>query len=174
MKTLKIFFNAFRQLTFKKILRLLKLGLGNPILSMLTLYASAKAFRIAKKRFPKTASTDGVGNAFRHALWFCLIASFASKVHSPKKSVLWAERVTNLHEELFPNPPLQKKMDLHNNKVGLHLFEKMLPGIHRQFFETSFFVEKLLKMADVAVLVKDIHEFPEENQLLFIAKSEEH
>jgi len=156
MKTLKIFLNAFRNLSIKKILRLLQLALGNPFLFVLTLYASAKTLKIAKKHFPVTNSSNGVGNAFRHALWFCLIANYACKIHSPKKSIAWAEKVTSLHEEFFPNPPLQKKMDLHNNKIGKQLFEEMLTGIHRQFFETSFFVEKLLPMTKDALLISDL------------------
>lgn len=51
-----------------------------------------------------------------------------------------------MHEDLFPNPPLQRKMDLHNNQVGRDYFMQLLPTIHRQFFETSFFVDQLLEL----------------------------
>jgi hypothetical protein len=36
-------------------------------------------------------------------------------------------------------------MDLHNNAIGIQFFESLLPGIHRQFFETSFFINGLSK-----------------------------
>lgn len=58
-----------------------------------------------------------------------------------------------MHEELFPNQPLETKMDLHNNKVGMDYFMELLPGIHRQFFEKSFFIDALeKKMKDAKVL----------------------
>ena len=63
--------------------------------------------------------------------------------------------MTDLHEELFPNEPLEKMMDLHNNLVGMNLFSELLPGIHRQFFETSFFVEKLLEKTETGKILTD-------------------
>ncbi|CAM3173810.1 hypothetical protein KADA111694_07470 [Kaistella daneshvariae] len=64
--------------------------------------------------------------------------------------------MTDLHEELFPNNPLEKKMDLHNNKVGMDYFMELLPGVHRQFFETSFFVEELLNKAKTAKVLENL------------------
>ena len=61
-----------------------------------------------------------------------------------------------MHEELFPNEPLETKMDLHNNKIGMDLFMEMLPGIHRQFFESGFFVEKLKVMTKNAEILNDV------------------
>lgn len=58
-----------------------------------------------------------------------------------------------MHEELFPNKPLETKMDLHNNKIGMDYFMELLPGIHRQFFEKGFFIDALIdKMKDAKVL----------------------
>jgi hypothetical protein len=51
MKTLKVFINTFRQLTFKKFIRLLKLSLSNPIFSILSFVATVRAYLIAKKYF---------------------------------------------------------------------------------------------------------------------------
>lgn len=64
--------------------------------------------------------------------------------------------MTDMHEELFPNEPLETKMDLHNNQIGMDLFMEMLPGIHRQFFESSFFVEKLKVMTKNAEILNDV------------------
>ena len=64
--------------------------------------------------------------------------------------------MTDLHEELFPNEPLEKKMDLHNNQVGMDLFMEMLQGIHRQFFETNFLVDKILEKIKTAKILENL------------------
>lgn len=60
-----------------------------------------------------------------------------------------------MHEDLFPNEPLQTKMDLHNNEIGRQYFMSLLPGIHRQFFETSFFVDQLIELTKNSVILKN-------------------
>ncbi|MDE5490253.1 DUF6973 domain-containing protein [Elizabethkingia meningoseptica] len=170
MRTLKVFINSFRQLTFKKFIRLLKLSLSNPIFSVLSFIATVRAYTIAKKYYPRTNSTDGKGNAFRHALWCCLILMYCCKVSSPRKCLQWCKKVTDFHEEIFPNEPLQTKMDLHNNSVGIQFFESLLPGIHRQFFETSFFIKELIEKTDQAVFVTNMEEEITAEQLMYIQK----
>lgn len=64
--------------------------------------------------------------------------------------------MTDMHEELFPNDPLETQMDLHNNQVGMDLFMQLLPGIHRQFFEKSFFVEALFEKTKTARILTDL------------------
>ncbi len=135
-------------------MKLLSLVLPHPLFALLSFYATVKSFTLAQKYFPKTNSNDGIGNAFRHALWCCLIMMYCSKISSPEKSLKWCKKMTDLHEELFPNEPLQTKMDLHNNKVGMDLYMELLPGIHRQFFETGFFIDLLLKKTKTAVILK--------------------
>lgn len=149
-------------MSFKKILRLLRLVLPHPVFSLLSFYATLKAYTIAQKKFPETASTNGIGNAFRHALWCCFIMMYCCKVSSPKKALEFCKRITNLHEELFPNKPLETKMDLHNNKIGMDYFMEMLKGVHRQFFEKSFFIDGLeKKMQDAKVLKNTDDDFKE-------------
>jgi hypothetical protein len=143
-------------MSFKKIMRLLSLVLPHPLFSLLSFYATIQAFTIAQKRFPKTASTNGIGNAFRHALWCCFIIMYCSKISSPEKAVNFCKKITDLHEELFPNQPLETKMDLHNNKVGIDYFMELLPGIHRQFFEKGFFIDALLKKMEEAKVLKNL------------------
>lgn len=78
---------------------------------------------------------------------------YCCKVSSPEKALAFCKRITDLHEELFPNKPLETKMDLHNNKIGMDYFMEMLQGVHRQFFEKSFFINGLeKKMEDAKVL----------------------
>ena len=107
-------------------------------------------------------------DAFRHAYWCCLIMMYFCKVSSPEKSLKWCEKLTNMHEDLFPNKPLETKMDLHNNRVGMDYFMSLVPGIHRQFFESSFFIEELRKRTENAVLIRSVDEEVDENQLIYL------
>lgn len=159
-KTALILVRTLSTLTFKKIVKLLSVTLPHPLFSLLSFYATIRSFLIAKKYFPETNSTNGIGNAFRHALWTCLIMMYCCKISSPKKSWDFCKKITDLHEELFPNKPLETKMDLHNNKVGMNLFMEMLQGIHRQFFETGFFINKLFEKTKTAKVLKSVDENP--------------
>ncbi|MFC6266890.1 DUF6973 domain-containing protein [Frigoriflavimonas asaccharolytica] len=152
-KAFTIFVNTIRTLTFKKLGLLLGTTIPNPLFTAISFYATLKAFVLAKKYFPKTNSSDGIGNAFRHALWTSLILMYYCKISSPKKALKWCKKITDLHEELFPNEALQKQMDLHNNKVGMDLFMEMVPGIHRQFFESSFLIDELFKKVKTAKIL---------------------
>lgn len=158
MKTTLVFFNTFKQLSLQKMLQVLGLFIRQPVFFVLAVYASFKAYRIAQKKYPTTAGTNGKGNAFRHAFWNCLVLMYCCKVSSPQKALAFCETFTNLHEELFPNQPLEKAMDLHNNEVGRNYFMSLLQGIHRQFFETSFFVEELKVKANNAKLITKLDE----------------
>jgi hypothetical protein len=125
-------------MSFKKIIRLLTLVLPHPVFSLLSFHATVQAYTIAQKKFPKTASTNGVGNAFRHALWCCFIMMYCCKVSSPQKALKFCKRITDMHEELFPNKPLETKMDLHNNKFGMdylkNCFREFTASFSKKFF----------------------------------------
>lgn len=158
MRIVGILINALRTLSFPKIVKLLKLTIPHPLFTILSFFATVKSFAIAKQYFPKTNSSNGVGNAFRHSLWTCLIMMYCCKISSPKKSLDFCKKMTDLHEELFPNKPLETKMDLHNNQVGINLFMNLLEGIHRQFFETNFFVQELLEKTKTAKILKNVED----------------
>ena len=49
---------------------------------------------------------------------------------------------------------LQRKMDLHNNKVGRDYFMQLLPTIHRQFLRPVF-VDQLLALTQQIKTVKN-------------------
>ena len=151
---------AIAHLSFRNLVRLFLLVSSHPWLSIMGFWATLKAFGIAQQIFPASASGNGVGNAFRHALWSALIISYGCKISSPQKAKHYCLKMTNLHEELFPNKPLEKQMDLHNNKIGIDLFFEMLPSIHRQFFETSFLVDALLAKTKTAIVITDTVSFP--------------
>src|SRR5690606_33816071 len=153
-----IFVRTISTLSFKKILMLIRATAPHPLFTLISFYATIRSFALAQKHFPRTSSANGIGNAYRHALWTCLIMMYCCKISSPEKSLDFCKRMTDLHEELFPNKPLEKKMDLHNNQVGMDLFMELLPGIHRQFFETNFFVEKLFVKTKTAKLLTSLEE----------------
>ena len=134
------------------------LTLPHPLFSIMGFFAILRSFSLAQKHFPKTHSNNGIGNAFRHSLWNCLILMYCCKISSPQKALDYCKKTTDLHEELFPNEPLETKMDLHNNQVGINLFMELLPGIHRQFFETSFFVEKLMQKTKTAKILEKLED----------------
>ncbi len=140
----------------------------HPLFAILYTYASFRAFAKAKELYPETNSNNGKGNAFRHSYWCCLIMMYFCKVSSPEKSLKWCKKLTDMHEDLFPNKPLETKMDLHNNRVGMDYFMSLVPGIHRQFFESSFFIEELQKRTENAVLIRSVDEEVDENQLIYL------
>ena len=157
--TPKLVFNVLKSLSLNNLLKLFFTGFSHPIFSVLTFFATYKTYKISEKLFPKTHGLHGAGNAFRHALWNSLIMMYCCKVSSPKKALIWTEKITQMHEDLFPNEPLQRKMDLHNNEIGRQYFMSLLPGIHRQFFETSFFVDQLLELTkNIIILEKEDQE----------------
>lgn len=167
IKHISIIFRSLTSLKFSNLTRLLGLFCLHPIFLGLSFFATIKTISITKKYFPNDHFGDGVGNAFRHALWCCLIMMYCCKISSPKKSKKWCKKITDLHEELFPNTPLQRKMDLHNNSIGINLFMEMLPYIHRQFFETSFFIEKLMVKVQTAKILTSIQQSTE-NELVYL------
>ena len=125
MKVLKTLIRAISSLSFSKIMTVLGLVITHPLLSILSFYATVRTFTISQKFFPISHSTDGIGNAFRHALWCCMILMYCCKITSPEKALKWCKKITDLHEELFPNEPLQRHMDLHNNKIGMNYFQSL-------------------------------------------------
>lgn len=123
--------------------------------------------KITKEKFPQTHQSSTIGNAYRHALWSSLIMVYGSKISSVRKTKIWCKKITTLHEDFFSNPILERKMDLHNNKIGVELFLEMKKNIHRQFFEISFVLEKLdEKLKTAKIITKIDQKFP--NELVYL------
>ncbi|TPV35017.1 hypothetical protein FJ651_05675 [Paucihalobacter ruber] len=59
---------------------------------------------------------------------------------SVEKSVLWAKKITDLHEQLAPNSCLEMQMDLHNNKIGRVIFVE-----HKLYQENQEIIISVLK-----------------------------
>ncbi len=101
--------------------------LMRPHLLYSTLKATSQATSFANEYFPNESNMgNGKANAYKHALWNALIAYYTIWFfRSIKKSILWAKKVTDLHEECFKNPTQEQKMDLANNEQGRYLFALM-------------------------------------------------
>ncbi|NAS10862.1 hypothetical protein GTQ38_02540 [Flavobacteriaceae bacterium R33] len=81
---------------------------------------------ISNANYGKQHHKNTAANAFRHALWNYLIAKKCSSWSGEPQRILdWTQKITDLHEDFLPNKPLAREMDLHNNKVGRHLYTKM-------------------------------------------------
>lgn len=102
--------------------KLLRLSLRFPNFVIPTLIATKKSVQIATAYYGNSHKRNNPANAFRHALWNFLIAKRCRKWALKGKNVLvWTKKITDLHEDLMPNPTLAKAMDLHNNAVGREL-----------------------------------------------------
>ena len=88
----RILLNTLRTLSFKKILKLLRLAMPHPLFSLLGFYATVKSFMLAQKHFPETNANNGIGNAYRHALWTCLIMMYCCKISSPQKALNFCKK----------------------------------------------------------------------------------
>lgn len=109
--------------------------------------------RICDELFGDTHHTDNSANAFRHALWNILIAKSVLRIlKSEERAISWAGKITSLHEELMPNDPLEKEMDLHNNEVGRICFPEI------QTSSDEKIIQYLTNKAEDAVQIKSVEE----------------
>ncbi|NDV42251.1 DUF6973 domain-containing protein [Flagellimonas sediminis] len=118
-------FSVLKRVSFKHILKGILLGLSRPFFILPTLKATKDCMRISTARYGKLHYKNGPANAFRHALWNGLIAQRCFRRKKNEGDVLdWTKKVTDWHEEAFPNKALAKTMDLHNNAVGRFIFKE--------------------------------------------------
>lgn len=116
-------FAALKRVDFKNILKVICIGLSRPHLVLPTIKATKDCIAISTQNYGKLHHKNGPANAFRHAFWNYLIAKRCFNWHKNEKTVLaWAKKVTDWHEDSFPNQPLPRAMDLHNNEVGRLVF----------------------------------------------------
>jgi hypothetical protein len=97
---ISLLLNNLKNLSFKNLLNLFGRCLLHPLFAILTFWATIKTYSIAEKLFPLTNSTNGEGNAFRHALWNCLILMYCCKISSPEKALQWTKEITDLYFEI--------------------------------------------------------------------------
>lgn len=129
-----------------RLLSLTGLVLTRPLFALPTLEATRRCMAICDERFGKKHRLNGPANAFRHALWNVLIALHCSRWSSKLEDLLdWTKRITDWHEDTFPNPASDRAMDLHNNRVGRELFRSQ-PGL-----DAHAYVELILVLKEQAV-----------------------
>jgi len=112
-----------KRVDFKNILKGVFIGLSRPHFILPTIKATKDCIAISTKNYGKLHHKNGPANAFRHAFWNYLIAKRCFNWQRNEEVVLvWAKKVTDWHEDSFPNKQLAKTMDLHNNEVGRFIF----------------------------------------------------
>ncbi len=118
--------SIIKSLKYRQLKSAFFLFLKKPLYLYPTLKATVNAYRGSQREFPKTHYLNGKGNAFRHAFWNMMLCKECSKWTTDNDiAIAWAKTITDWHEELSPNKPLDKAMDLHNNEVGRELFKEL-------------------------------------------------
>lgn len=150
-------------LKFRELSTLSLVFLKNPRYFLPTLKATLETIKVCDFKFGEQHHFDNPTNAFRHAYWNYLICEKCIKVTGSIEQVSgWAEKVTDLHEDLSPNEPLAREMDLHNNKIGREIFLNNLQGISEP-------VKYFKKMMAEAIKVETLEEINNAgSQLVFI------
>ncbi|MBO0320861.1 hypothetical protein J0X14_01020 [Muricauda sp. CAU 1633] len=129
-------FAVLKRVDFKNILKGVFVGLGHPHFILPTIKATKDCISISTKNYGKLHHKNGPANAFRHAFWNYLIAKRCFQWQKNEEVVLaWAKKVTDWHEDSFPNKQLPKAMDLHNNEVGRFIFEQNTKKSEQEIIE---------------------------------------
>jgi len=110
---------------FKKLPGLFWLALKHPLYIIPTLRATRLTMTIAQREYGNKHVGNTPENAFRHALWSFLIAKNCLEWKNDiPKAGRWTALITDKHEIVAPNPPLERSMDEHNNSIGIALFQR--------------------------------------------------
>ena len=118
--------SLIKRLNIRQLFKLMGLGLQKPLYIIPTFIATKRTLAICDSLYGGQHHFHGKANAFRHCLWNVLICQRVLKVSGDEaKSEYWAKRITDLHEKLAPNAPLEQTMDLHNNELGRMYFKKL-------------------------------------------------
>ncbi len=108
---------------------------------------------IAYREYGSKHHLSNKANAFRHVLWVVLIAKRCLNWRkNEEKAKAWAKAFTDWHEDFSPNRALERTMDLHNNNVGVLLFDELKNKNEAEI--VSFLKQK----ASEAVKIKTIEE----------------
>lgn len=143
-----------KRLSIKELILLSTLMLQKPKWVVPTLKATRRTIVICNRLYNKKHHTHGKENAFRHALWNILVAKYVFDITKNLDSAInWAEKITDLHERLSPNPPLETAMDLHNNKSGRSYFKKIYDFSEQNMIK---FLQQEVERAKVISKVMDV------------------
>lgn len=129
-------FKLAKQVDFKNILKGFLIAMSRPQFIWPTIKATKDCVTISTKHYDGLHHKNGPANAFRHAFWNYLIAKRCFAWQKNKEVVLeWAKKVTDWHEDSFPNKQLPKEMDFHNNAVGRFMFEQYTKKSEEEIIE---------------------------------------
>ena len=142
-----------RRLKPSQLWQLSMLSMANLTKVWPTWKATKKSVAYASEFYGKSHHKNTPANAFRHALWSYLIALYSMKKKEQKDEVIqWAIKITDLHEDLFPNKPMARAMDLHNNHLGVHYFK------NQGWTDEEEIVEKFKDLTGGSVLINELEE----------------
>lgn len=143
-----------KRLSIKELFLLSILMLQKPLLVLPTLRATRRTIVMCNRLYDKKHHGHGRENAFRHALWNLFVSKYVFDINKNLNTAIdWAEKITDLHERISPNPPLEKAMDLHNNKAGRSYFKQIYAFSEKQIIE---FLQQKVEKAEVIANVKDV------------------
>ena len=115
--------------------------------------ATKNSVAYATEIYGKSHQKNNQANAFRHALWSYLIAMYCLRKPEQKEDTLqWAIKITDMHEYLFPNKPLAREMDIHNNHLGIHYFK-----LHGELDEVEI-INILKELTGESILISELEE----------------
>jgi hypothetical protein len=159
--------SVLKLVSFKHILKGILLGLSRPFFILPTLKATKDCMKISTDHYGKLHYKNGQANAFRHALWNSLMAQRCFYWKKNEEVVLdWTKKVTDLHEQAFPNKPLAKAMDLHNNAVGRSIFEQNIGKSEEEI------IAILKEMTSQSIIIEENTDISQlKNQLVHIIES---
>ena len=154
------FWGVLKHFNYSQLWQLFFLALKYPIYVYPTLKATVQSFKISKEEFPESHGKNGKGNAYRHAFWNALICYECKKWSKNTRRILaWAKLITNKHEQLSPNVPLDECMDLHNNNIGRNLF---IASSFASVEEISEMIKYKLSLAKKIEQIEDAKLYPTE------------
>ena len=159
---------TLKRISLKSFWTLVKLCLRFPFFVLPTLYATKQCMSTSTEIYGRLHFKNGPANAFRHAFWNYLIAKRCFRWRKNMDAVLiWTKKITDWHENAFPNRELAKKMDLHNNEVGLFIFKEHLSKLESQV------VDVLREMNSKAIKIGTQTDLTlAKNQLVYIIDDE--
>lgn len=157
------FLQVLKGLKFSYIIKIFGVSLLHPFFACATFWATKETYKKTQQLFPGIHGKENIANAFRHALWNMFIIHKCLGISkSIEKVRLWAKEITDLHEELAPNRPISRAMDLKNNQLGREWFVEMK-------FQSREEIENfLLLKINEAIHVSSLQEIESAHQLVYL------
>ena len=158
---------VLKRASFKNILKVIFIGLPHLHFILPTLRATKDCMMISTELYGRLHHKNGPANAFRHAFWNYLIAKRCFKWQKNKTAAVhWAKKITDWHESAFPNKPMAKRMDLHNNAVGRFVFQNHVEQTEAEVVEI---LKKMALNSNLVNISSNLADF--ENELVHITQT---